>query len=79
VSSAGVIHIKFTLTDQFNKQESTHHTASRSDYISKTNIHHNIPLHVFDTTFALDILKERKNGKDKKKGDLEVLIKECPC
>lgn len=42
-SPAGVIHIKFTLTDQFNNKERnhTHHTASRSGYISKTEIHHN--------------------------------------
>lgn len=51
-SSAGVIHIKYTLTDQFNKHESTHHTAFKSDNISNTNIHHNIPLH-FDIS-ALD-------------------------
>lgn len=78
-SPAGAIHIKFTLTDQFNNKERnhTHHTAFSSGYISKTDIHHNTLLH-FILLYLINILKDRKNCKDKK-GDLEVLINECPC
>lgn len=82
-SPAGAIHIKFTLTDQFNNKERnhTHHTAFRSGYLSKTDIHHfiNTLLHLILLLYLIDnILKDRKNCKDKK-GDLEVLINECPC
>lgn len=65
-SSAGVTHIKYTLTDQFKNMKA--HNIQHSNQIieANTRIQHNIPLHFFIFLELTDVLKSKKKKKKRK-------------